>query len=95
MMVKVLTLSADPLGVVTVILPDVAPAGTTVVISVAETTVKSVAGVPPNFTLVVPVSFVPLMVTTVPASPLSGVKLVIVGRRVKRRMARPPSLSAT
>lgn len=34
---------------------------------------------PPNITLVVPVKFVPLIVTCVPTGPLGGVKLVIVG----------------
>jgi len=32
-----------------------------------------------NLTAVVPVKFVPLIVTLVPAGPLVGVKLVIVG----------------
>jgi hypothetical protein len=45
---------------------------------VADVTVK-VAAVPLNRTAVAPVKFVPLIVTLVPASPLVGVKLVIVG----------------
>ena len=38
-----------------------------------------VAAVPLNRTAVAPVKFVPLIVTLVPAGPLVGVKLVIVG----------------
>jgi hypothetical protein len=45
--------------------------------------VKLVALVPLNFTAVAPVKFVPLIVTTVPAAPLVGVKLVIAGVAVK------------
>ena len=37
------------------------------------------AAVPLNATAVAPVKFVPLIVTLVPADPLVGVKLVIVG----------------
>ena len=44
----------------------------------AEDTEK-VAVVPLNRTAVAPVKFVPLIVTLVPAGPLAGVKLVIVG----------------
>ena len=39
----------------------------------------NVAAVPLNVTPVAPVKFVPLIVTLVPAGPLAGVKLVIVG----------------
>jgi hypothetical protein len=46
---------------------------------VADVTVKVVAPVPLNRTAVAPVKFVPLIVTLVPASPLVGVKPVIVG----------------
>jgi hypothetical protein len=45
---------------------------------VAEVTVK-LALTPLNVTDVVPVKFVPLMVTLVPTGPLVGAKLVIVG----------------
>lgn len=68
-----------PLGVVTLILPDTAPAGTVAVILVAEFTEKVVAATPPNFTAVAPVKPVPLMVTTVPTGPLVGVNEVIDG----------------
>ena len=62
----------------TVIGPVPAPAGTVVLIWVAEATVK-VALVPLNATAVAPVKFVPVIVTAVPAAPLAGVKPVIVG----------------
>jgi hypothetical protein len=76
--VKVAALVAVPPGVVTLIVPEVAPAGTLAVIDAAELTVK-VALVPLNETAVAPVKFVPLMVTLVPTDPLVGEKLVIVG----------------
>ena len=57
------------------------PAGATAVIWVAELTVKLVAAVPPNVTAVVPVRFVPVMVTLVPpaAGPDVGARPVMVG----------------
>ena len=67
-----------PLGVVTVILPVTAPAGTTAVILVDEFTTK-VAETPPNLTEVVPVKFVPLIVTEVPTGPDIGENDEIVG----------------
>ena len=60
-----------PLGVITLTVPLVAPAGTVVVISVAETTVN-VAAVPLKLTPVVPVRFVPRMMTAAPTSPDAG-----------------------
>jgi hypothetical protein len=69
---------AVPPGVVTVFFPVVALAGTLVVICVLVLTVN-VAAVPLSLTDVVPVRFVPLIVTLVPTAPLAGVKLVIVG----------------
>ena len=77
--VKSLALSAKPSGVVTLILPVVAPPGTVVSIRVSETTVKEVATVPLKATWVAPVKFVPVMVTAVPTGPLVGVNDVIVG----------------
>src|SRR5437867_234904 len=77
--VKLAELVAVPPAVVTLILPDTAPAGTVAVILVAELTEKVVAATPPNFTEVAPVKAVPLMVTTVPTGPLVGVNEVIVG----------------
>src|SRR5207302_1577717 len=76
--VKLLALLVVPPGVVTLIGPLEAPAGTVAWIAVAEVTVK-LALVPLNRTAVAPVKFVPLIVTLVPAGPLPGVKLVIVG----------------
>jgi hypothetical protein len=54
--------SVVPLEVVTVTVPMVALAGTVVVISVLETTLKA-AAVPLKLTAVAPVRFVPRMVT--------------------------------
>ena len=73
-----MVLVAVPSGVVTVIGPLPAPAGTVVLICVADTTVK-VALVPLNPTAVAPPRFVPVIVTAVPAAPLAGLKPVIVG----------------
>ena len=70
---------AVPVGAVTVIVPVVAPAGTVTVSCVAEATVNAVATVPLKLTAVVPVKFEPRMVTTVPARPPVGEKLVMVG----------------
>src|SRR5947207_3038888 len=74
--VKSLVLSAKPAGVVTLILPVVAPLGTVVSIRVSETTVK-VAALPLKATAVAPMKFVPVMVTAVPTGPLVGVNDVI------------------
>ena len=71
-----------PLAVATVILPVVVPLPTTTVICVALLTVKLVADTELNFTDVAPVKFVPAIVTEVPATPLKGVKLEIVGGSV-------------
>jgi hypothetical protein len=76
--VKLPALLAVPAGVVTLIGPLVAPAGTVAAIVVAEPTVK-VALVLLNSTAVAPVKLVPLMVTLVPTGPLVGAKLVTVG----------------
>src|SRR5258706_301001 len=78
--VNTLALVAVPPGVVTLIDPVVAPAGTVACIVVAEFTVN-VALTPLNFTAVAPLKFVPLIVTLVPTGPLVGVKLVIEGGR--------------
>src|SRR6266480_1315455 len=84
--VKLAALLAVPPGVVTLIGPLVAPAGTVVVIAVAEFTVK-LALVPLNSTAEAPVKLVPLMVTLVPTGPLPGVKLVIVGGLMTVKLA--------
>jgi hypothetical protein len=77
--VKLDALIAAPIGVVTAIVPVVAPEGTTAVICVAELTVKVVALTPLNRTDVAPVRFVPPMTTLAPAPPLDGTMLPIVG----------------
>jgi hypothetical protein len=85
--VKFAALVAVPPGVVTEILPVVAPVGTLAVICVAEFTVNVVALVVLNFTelvvkvapLTVPLKFVPVIVTDVPTGPKAGVNPVIVG----------------
>jgi hypothetical protein len=68
-----------PLAFVTVIEPVLAPVGTAAVILVEESIVKLVAATPPNFTEVVPVKLVPLIVTEVPSPPLLGENEVMVG----------------
>jgi hypothetical protein len=81
--VKFVALVAVPPGVVTEILPVVAPVGTVAVICVAEFTVNVVAVVVLNFTEVVvkpvPLKFVPVILTDVPTGPKAGVNEVIVG----------------
>jgi hypothetical protein len=85
--VKFAALVAVPPGVVTEILPVVAPVGTVAVICVAESTWNVVAVVVLNFTelvvklapLTVPLKFVPVILTDVPTGPEAGVNEVIVG----------------
>jgi len=76
--VKSAPLVAVPPGVVTVILPVVAPAGTDVLISVLDTTVK-VAAVPLKRTLLASLKFLPEITTGVPTGPRVGVKEMIAG----------------
>ncbi len=57
-------------------------AGTMAVICVGELTVK-LALMEPNLTEVAPSKLVPERMTGVPTAPLSGVKLVILGRTLK------------
>ena len=75
---KSVALTSDPLGVVTVIRPVVALAGTVATILVEETTEKF-ALTPLNRTAVAPVNPVPLIVTEVPGGPLVGVNEVMLG----------------
>ena len=75
---KLTALVAVPPGVVTASGPAVAPAGTVVVIWVAELTVK-VALTPLKLTRVAPEKLVPVTTTLAPTGPLVGEKLVIVG----------------
>src|ERR1700743_2923415 len=65
-----------PEGVLMVTFP-VAPAPTVAVTVVEETTGEVVGAVSPKVTEVAPERLVPMMVTTVPAGPNFGVKLVI------------------
>jgi hypothetical protein len=82
--VKGVELVAVPPGVVTEIRPVAAPAGTVAPILVFELTVNA-AAVPANLTDVVPVKFVPLIVTSVPTGPLIGENDEIVGFAVVTR----------
>ena len=66
--------------VVTLIGPVVALAGTVARMRIALN--EPVALLPLNLTLVRPVKFAPLIVTTVPAGPLVGLKLVMSGKAV-------------
>src|SRR6266480_1578688 len=84
--VKLAALLAVPPGVVTLIGPLEAPAGTVAVIAVAEPTVK-LALVPLNSTALAPVKLVPLIVTLAPTGPLLGVKLEIVGGLMTVKLA--------
>ena len=78
----VVTVKARPLlvppGVVTVTLPVLAPAGTVAVICVPAFTVNAAAA-PLKLTVVAPVKLVPVSTTLVPAVPLVGLRLLIVG----------------
>ena len=76
--IKSVALVAVPPRVTTLILPVLAPAGTVALICTDEVTLNS-APVPLNVTLVAPVKLVPLIVTSVPSSPLPGLKSEIVG----------------
>ena len=67
-----------PVGVVTLILPEV-PAATTAVMDVALTTVNDVAAVPPKLTALALVKLVPVMVTTSALVAVVGVNEEIVG----------------
>ena len=76
--VKLEALVPVPAGVVTLIGPVVAPAGTVVVIWVVEFTVKT-ALVPLNVTELAELKFDPAMTTLVFCTPLAGVKLATTG----------------
>src|SRR5205814_8778017 len=77
---------AVPPGVVTLIGPLVAPAGTVAVIAVAELTVK-LALTLLNSTALASWRVGPLIVTLVPTGPLPGVKLEIVGGLITVKLA--------
>jgi hypothetical protein len=76
--VKSLEVVAVPVGLITLILPVVAPDGTVAVILLPEFTVK-VAPVPLNVTEVAPVRCKPLIVTEVPTGPLVGENEEMIG----------------
>lgn len=76
--VNVFVLLAVPSGLVTKIVPDVAPVGTTKVICV-PLTIVNVRLIPFNVTEVALLKLVPLTVTVLPTRPDDGLKEVIVG----------------
>src|SRR5437016_2943895 len=76
--VKLVALVAVPPGVVTLMVPVVAPVGTVAVICVAELTVK-VAFDPLKFTAEALVKLAPVITTLAPTPPLVGEKLVMEG----------------
>ena len=79
-MVNTVLLLAEPPALDTRINPVAAPAGTVTVIWVrAAFTVAPGAAVPLKLTVGLAPKFVPLIVTTLPAGPLAGVKEVITG----------------
>ncbi len=75
---KLALLVAVPPGVITLIGPLPALAGTVVVICVDELTVKN-ASTPLNLTLETPLKFVPNIITDVPTMPLVGLKPLMAG----------------
>jgi hypothetical protein len=77
--VKLFAEVAVPAGVTIVIFPVTAPTGTVSVALVALTTENVVTETPPTAAEVAPVKSVPVTVTAVPAAPLVGLKLEIVG----------------
>ncbi len=77
--VKLLEEVALPPGVVTLRGPFVAPAGTTAVSWLSESTVKLAASVPLKLTLLAPVNPLPVNVTVLPTAPEVGLKLLSVG----------------
>jgi hypothetical protein len=84
-----------PSAVVTVMMPEVAPAGTVVVIWLAEGE-KTGWAVPLKLTAVVPARFVPLIVTAPPTgAPPGGVKPVMWGRTVNLVEVAVPSAVVT
>ena len=84
-----------PPGVTMVIGPDVAPAGTVVVIVVPEATVNA-EGRPLNDTDVAPVKPLPVIVTDAPKGPVAGVNEVITGGGITMKelidVAMPPGV---
>jgi hypothetical protein len=89
---KLVALVAVAAGVVTVIVPELAPTGTVAVISVEELTVNETAEVPLNLTAVAPVKFVPVIATALPIAPLPGLNEVMVGAFVAISRLQPPEM---
>jgi hypothetical protein len=79
---KLPALGTEPAGSPTVILPLVAPTGTTTRSEVAERIVTELAAVPLKLTLFTVARFAPVTVTAVPIGPAAGAKLLIVGARI-------------
>ena len=77
---KLVALVAVPSGVTTVTAPSDAPVGMVTVIDVTLSA-TTVATVPANVTEVAPLRLVPVMVTFVPAAPLTGPNEVMVGEK--------------
>jgi hypothetical protein len=77
--VKLVALVAVPLGVVTLMGPVLAPAGTLTVSWVSELTTKPGASAPLKRTAVVPVKLTPVIVTGTLCPPLVGEKLLMAG----------------
>jgi hypothetical protein len=91
---NVAALAAVPPGVVTEIVPLVAPTGTLVVICVSEVTVKPNTLVPLNPTAVAPVKPVPVIVTDTPTAPLFGANELTVGGAKTAKAAVLPAVPA-
>jgi hypothetical protein len=66
-------------AVVTAMGPPVAPAGTTAVIWLGESTVKLAASIPLNFTAVAPVNFSPVMMIESPHAAFAGIEVIVGG----------------
>jgi hypothetical protein len=93
--VRLPVLMAVPPGVVTRTCPVVASGGIGAVIVVALTTVKLVASLRLKDTLVAPVRFVPVIVTTVPVVAEVGLRPLIVGMRWKPAVTKRAPLMRT
>ena len=76
---KLLVVTAEAPGTISVNVPDCALVGTETRIALLLSTVKSGAGVVPKRIAVAPRKFVPVNVTFVPRRPAGGVKPVITG----------------
>ena len=70
-----------PNGVVTLMIPELTPAGATAPIVLLFVTVKLVAGMPLKLTAEAPVKLVPVILTIVPAAPFVGVNPVMTAGR--------------